>query len=122
MHDTMIRPICINFGCEKPVAHDGKRFRPHCGHCQGASWGKHPHAAGVIPFKKGICSNHDNHLGFPCYIDWERVNATQGRIKTHIDHIDGDHMNNTVENCKELCVPCHDEKSRRDGNFKGYRY
>jgi hypothetical protein len=121
-YPTVVRPTCINYGCDKLVATDGKRWRPHCSHCQGASYGKHPHRAGVTPFKTGKCSNIDGHLGFKCFTDWKLVEQDNGRIKTHIDHKDGDHMNNTTENCEELCGHCHDEKSRRSGNFKGYRY
>ena len=117
----MSRPYCINYGCIKPVAHDGKRWRPHCAHCQKASYGGHPHALGVTPFKKGRCSNEDSHLGFPCYINWDQVVSTGGRIKTHIDHKDGDPTNNRPENCEEVCGLCHDEKSRRSGDFDGWR-
>ena len=59
------RPTCINPGCGKPVTfthkdENGKRrWRIHCSHCQRASYGKHPHAEGVTPYKTGKCSNID---------------------------------------------------------------
>ena len=122
------RPICVNHGCNKPVTFSStyengtRRYRPHCSHCQKASYGGQLHAFGVTPFKTGRCSNEDDHLGFPCYINWDKVVATNGWVKTNIDHIDGNHLNNVVENCQELCSNCHDEKSKRSGDFSSGRY
>ena len=121
-YPKLIIPTCINDGCSKNVAHSGQRYRPVCSHCHKAGYGGQSYAWGVTPFRKGTCSNADSHLGFPCYIDWERVKKDGARIKTHIDHIDGDHMNNVIENCEELCEACHSEKGRKNGDYKGYRY
>jgi len=59
-----MRPTCCNHGCSKGVCcNTGKlsdpnpRYRPVCGHCQGANYGKHPYAVGVTPFVTGQCSN-----------------------------------------------------------------
>lgn len=114
------RPTCINHGCGKPAAHDGKRWRIHCGHCQGASYGKHPHAAGVTPFKQGKCSNHDGHLGFPCLTKLTKA-PSWAKGLTEVDHIDGDHMNNDPSNLKELCVICHKLKGQRNGDYNNTR-
>ena len=118
---TAPRPTCVNHGCNKPVASDGKRWRIHCGHCQGASYGRNPHAAGVTPLKTGICSNIDGHLGFPCVIDWKKV-PEFAKGMTEIDHIDGNHLNNSISNLKELCPICHKLKGQRAGDFKRGRY
>ena len=121
-----IRPICINEGCGKPATFsrtekDGrKRWRVHCAHCQGASYGKHPHRPGVKPFKTGICSNQDGRLGFSCSVDY---NAHPHAIGvTEVDHIDGNHCNNDINNLQELCPVCHSLKSKIHGNNRGYRY
>jgi 5-methylcytosine-specific restriction endonuclease McrA len=116
------RPKCINYNCAKPVAHSGQRYRPVCGGCHKAGYGAGTYAAGVRPFRTGCCSNRDGHLGFGCYIDWARVAEDGARIKTHIDHKDGNHLNNVPSNCEELCETCHSEKGRRAGDYRGYRY
>lgn len=116
------RPRCINHGCNKLVAHSGARYRPVCSHCHKAGYGAQPYAPGVTPFRKGVCDNKDGKLGFKCYIDWDRVLEDGAWIKTHIDHIDGNHLNNSPENAQELCEACHSEKGKREGDYKGYRY
>lgn len=121
-----MRPTCINRGCSKPVTYSGvdsygdKRWRPHCSHCQAASYGKHPHAKGVTPFKTGKCSNINGSLGlgFTCLIDWKRV-PTWAKGMTEIDHIDGNYLNNVRKNVAELCPMCHKLKSQYYGDLNG---
>jgi hypothetical protein len=113
---TEIRPTCLNHGCNKPVAHSGTRYRPVCGHCHQAGYGKHAFAEGVTPFRQGTCNNQDGHLGFTCAIDYDKAPWAKG--KTEIDHIDGNHLNNTLENCVELCPLCHTYKGMLTGDFK----
>jgi hypothetical protein len=110
------RPTCINYGCNKPVAHSGTRYRPVCSHCHRAGYGKHSHAKGITPFRTGKCTNQDGHLGFPCAIDYNRAPWAIG--KTEIDHIDGNHLNNTAENGAELCPLCHTYKGMLTGDYK----
>lgn len=117
-----MRPTCINPGCNKPVAHCGKRYRPVCARCHRAGYGADTYAPGVTPYRQNKCSNTDGHLGFTCYIDWTRVNEDNQKIKTHIDHIDGNHLNNSPDNAEELCETCHTIKSIRNGDYSGYRY
>jgi hypothetical protein len=120
---TFARPKCLNYGCNKPVANSGARYRPFCDTCHKAGYKGLPLAVGVTAFKQGVCSNVDEHLGFPCYIDWKRVKRDKFKVKTHIDHKDGNYLNNTTKNCEELCETCHSEKSKRAGDFKNqYRY
>ncbi len=123
-----MRPICVNPGCGKPVTvSSGKitdlypKWRVHCSHCQGASYGGHPHAYGVTPFKKGTCSNTNERLGFPCVIDWELAKKASVRVATEIDHINGDPEDNRIENLQELCPVCHRTKGSLSGNFNGWR-
>jgi len=119
---------CANHGCNEAVTYSGtrmdgtKRWRPHCSHCQGASYGRHPHREGVTPFKTGRCENEDGKkLGFPCMTDWSTVEPGDTWI-TEIDHINGDHTDNSKENLQELCVLCHKKKGKMEGNFRGHRY
>jgi len=113
------RPTCINHGCNRLVDWSGTRYRPVCGMCSKAGWGsdrgfKYP--PGVTPFRTGYCSNHDGHLGFVCPIDYEKAPWAIGL--TQIDHIDGNHMNNVIENADELCTICHPQKGKLNGDFK----
>jgi hypothetical protein len=111
-----IRPICINHGCNRPVAHSGTRYRPVCGLCHQAGYNKIPFKWGVTPFRTGRCNNADSHLGFTCAIDYDKAPWTLG--KTHIDHIDGNHLNNVLSNVVELCPLCHQHKGMLAGDFK----
>jgi len=122
-----MRPTCINHGCEKLVIprtgsiYDANpRWRIHCGHCQQASYGKHPHALGVTPYKTGRCTNVDSHLGFECTVDWSKVPA-DAKGMTEVDHIDGNPSNNSPDNLDELCVICHKIKSQRNGDYNGFK-
>ena len=114
-----MRPICINHNCGKPAAHDGRRWRVHCGHCQAANYGKWSHAAGVIPYKTGICSNQDGHLGFPCSIDYNIALWAKGM--TEVDHKDGNCENNIHKNLDELCPMCHKRKGQLAGDYNNQK-
>jgi hypothetical protein len=116
------RPDCVNYGCGKPAMKlyenkDGaSRYRPHCSHCQKASYGGHPHARGVTPFKTGKCSNTDSHLGFKCPIDWNAI-PTDAKGMTEIDHRDGNSNNNDRRNLDELCPICHKIKGQLNFDY-----
>jgi len=44
------------------------------------------------------------------------------RRSRHVDHIDGNHLNNEAANLQALCVPCHSRKTaQRDGGFGNRR-
>lgn len=111
-----LRPKCINHGCDKQVTHSGSRWRPHCARCHKAGYGAQTLAEGVIAFKTGKCSNQDGHLGFKCAIDYNAAPWAIGQ--TQVDHIDGNHLNNTPKNCDELCDMCHTYKGKLMGDFK----
>jgi hypothetical protein len=125
MSKNNCRPICVNHGCNKPVTYSRvdssgqKRWRPHCGHCQGASYGRHPHAPGVTPFKTGRCSNSDGHLGFKCAISYRKAPWAVGM--TEIDHKNGDCSDNFIENLDELCPMCHKRKGSLFGDYDGWK-
>jgi hypothetical protein len=117
-----MRPLCVNHGCKRLAMESHKdatgnvRYRVHCGHCQKASYGGHPHSSGVTPFKTGKCSNSDGHLGFNCCIDYEKAPWAVGM--TEIDHINTDPHDNRLENLQELCPMCHKRKGRVNGDYK----
>jgi hypothetical protein len=110
------RPICINHGCNRGVTPSGpNRWRPVCHICHLRGYQEISLEEGVTPFKTGKCSNQSKHLGFSCPIDYEKAPWVIG--STQIDHIDGNHLNNTLDNVQELCQPCHQEKGRINGDF-----
>jgi len=115
------RPTCLNYGCDKKVTHSGGpksggRYRPFCSRCHKANFGKATLKTGVKPFRTGKCCNSDGRLGFHCAINYDIAQWTLGM--TEIDHIDGNHLNNSIENVQELCPLCHSRKSKLNGDFK----
>lgn len=119
------RPVCINHGCNNPVMAGSRRvsgkqqWRVHCSRCQRASYGATTHVAGVTPFKTGVCSNTDGHLGFACAIDYEK--ATWAIGITEVDHKNGNSNDNRLENLDELCPMCHKRKGRLAGDHSGWK-
>jgi hypothetical protein len=60
-------------------------------------------------------------LGFSCYTNWKLVKKERAKIVTHMDHIDGNHLNNDPANLQELCPYCHDTKSNINGDKDPWR-
>ncbi len=110
------RPLCLNLGCSRPVANSGQRYRPFCHSCHKANYQGTALPRGVTAFKTGSCQNHDGHLGFTCPVDYKLAPWAQGM--TEIDHKDGNYLNNTQENCIELCPMCHKMKGRINGDYQ----
>lgn len=110
------RPVCLNYGCEQLTAHEGRRYRSFCQHCHVAGYKKTPLREGVTPFKTGKCVNSDGHLGFFCGWDYEKSPWSIGL--TQIDHKDGNHLNNAMDNVDELCGLCHTMKGILRGDYK----
>lgn len=56
---------------------------------------------------------------------WAETNQFNGSIPLEIDHIDGDHTNNTESNLILLCPNCHSltptYKNRNKGHGRGWR-
>lgn len=42
-----------------------------------------------------------------CECGWSQVNIFSGKIPLEVEHIDGNHKNNSEENLKLLCPNCH---------------
>jgi hypothetical protein len=115
--------VCINHGCNKFCIPSGVskkgivKYRVHCSHCQGASYGRHPHREGVTPFKQGKCSNINGKLGFNCPTDFNKF-PEWAKGLTEVDHIDGNNANHSHDNLQELCVYCHKLKGQMNGDYK----
>ena len=56
-------------------------------------------------YRKDYCENKDSRLGFTCTasIVWE------GQLQ--VDHINGDHSDNSPKNLQTLCANCHSAKT-----------
>ena len=117
------RPTCANPGCGKPSMCNGHRWSHFCSKCRNASQGRSTYAPGVTPLRKNMCANADGraNLGFPCFTNWKLVKKYKAKITTHMDHIDGNHLNNDPADLQELCPYCHDEKSRLAGDKDGWK-
>ena len=118
-------PYCINQGCEKNVAirHWTAQHIPslktECNRCS-TNRKKGNKIDGIIYHKKDYCENKDNILGFICPIDKSRY----GEFPTDIydmDHIDGDHHNNTPENVITICKVCHARKGKESGDYNSQK-
>jgi len=126
----MKRPKCINPGCGTfatpsagRVGEYGVRYRIHCSPCHKNSYDpdNYPLKEGITRYKKHICSNTDGHLGFPCVINWKLAQSAGLKVKTEVDHKNGDHTDDRPDNLQELCQNCHGEKGKRNGDYNGYR-
>lgn len=127
--DGSPRPKCINTGCENPVtcskgnelsAPSERSLRTVCSHCHEASYGKVRKsgkivklANGVTQFKKAYCENFDGHIVEPACTATGLDSA-----QLELDHIDGNHINNTQGNVQTLCKNCHSKKSIQSGDFR----
>lgn len=115
------RPTCVNEGCEKPVHCSGKTstglpiWRPYCGRCHQAVGGRNIYAEGVTPIKKKYCQNQDGRLGFG-----ECSAQIVDMCQLDLDHIDGDHYNNTPDNIQTICKNCHSVKTKLNGDSRSY--
>ena len=49
-----------------------------------------------------------------------REKAADGRISVELDHINGDHKDNRLENLRVLCPNCHSLQATHRGKNKGY--
>ena len=115
------QPTCINLNCERLVVYShtkksgDKRWRPVCGRCHLASYGAKPLDEGVVEVKKTYCENIDERLDYKCTATIPYKGALE------LDHIDGNVLNNVVDNVQTLCKVCHSYKSHKSNDFKKNR-
>jgi len=117
-------PTCINDGCEKSVAirhwsNALPSLKTECSTCSSARI-KNKKIDGVIFHKKQICENKDGILGFTCAMDKERYHEFPTDCY-HMDHLDGNHENNTPDNVKTFCAICHTRKGKENGDFNSFK-
>ena len=117
-------PTCINDGCEKSVAirhwsNALPSLKTECNSCSNARR-SNKKIDGVIFHKKKICENKDGILGFKCAMDSERYHEFPTDCY-HMDHLDGNHENNTPDNVKTFCAICHTRKGKESGDFNSFK-
>ena len=110
-------PLCVNEGCNNDVVvREWKywSFKSECGRCINARK-KGLKIPGIKIHKKDFCENKDGHLGFLCPV---KTNLWKDYLESlDLDHLDGDHMNNTPDNVKTYCKLCHNRKSKETGDW-----
>ena len=120
-----IIPICINDGCSHSVAirhwsaQGDPSLKTECTRCSGARK-KNKDILGITFHKKKYCENKDGILGFVCPMDKLRYHEFPSDIY-HMDHLDGNHHNNLLDNLKTFCAICHTRKGKESGDFNGFK-
>ena len=118
-------PICINDGCTHTVAirhwsaQGDPSLKTECTKCSSARI-KNKKIVGVVFHKKTYCENKDGILGFICPMDQSRYHEFPCDIY-HMDHLDGNHHNNALDNLKTLCAICHTRKGKENGDFNAFK-
>lgn len=118
-------PTCINKGCGNIVAirhwsaQGDPSLKTECSRCSNART-KNKNIDGIIFHKKNFCENKDKMLGFTCPMDKDRYNEFPSDIY-HMDHLDGNHYNNTLQNLKTFCAICHTRKGKESGDFNAFK-
>jgi 5-methylcytosine-specific restriction endonuclease McrA len=120
-------PTCMVDGCDRPCAnHGGGKPKHVCSrHHTMKMNGTYPK-----PIK---CENEDGHLGWYCptniqlilnYVCDNVMNSKQAKSLIHEDHINGrkDGHNNNQQNIQYLCSICHQIKTMKEGDNKGFKY
>ena len=67
---------------------------------------------GVRFAKKVYCENVDGRLGYVCTAHIPYSGALE------LDHIDGNQVNNKLNNIQTLCKVCHSYKSHKNEDYK----
>lgn len=130
-NDGLLEPKCVNPGCNNKVTcrnWGNWSFKSECTRCMKARKEKRYIFEGTIRFfvdKKGknlniimhkelSCQNHDGHLGFVCPVPRDKWEGFESGLD--LDHVDGNHYNNTPENVHTICKLCHGRKSIESGD------
>lgn len=113
-----ILPKCLNEGCSRYVqVREWKywSFRSECSTCMVARK-KGRKLDGITFHKKNHCENIDGQLGFKCPVKKKAWKTSDFFYSLDLDHLDGDHHNNTPTNIKTFCKLCHTRKSMIRGD------
>ena len=108
-------PPCVNGGCERCVEVRSwsiggvPSLKTECRPCSHARKCNKP-LEGITFHKKSYCENIDGFLGFKCPVPPEEIRNFNQSI-FELEHVDGNHWNNTRENVKTLCCLCHRQKT-----------
>lgn len=120
-----IIPECVNVGCNREVsirhwsAQGDPSLKTECSRCSKARI-KGKIIDGITFHKKNYCENKDNILGFKCPMDPERYAEFPSDIYD-MDHKDGNHENNTLDNLITICKICHARKGKESGDFNSQK-
>ena len=120
-----IIPTCINEGCKNIVAirhwsaQGDPSLKTECSRCA-ESRRKNKKIDNITFHKKNYCENENGILGFICPMDKDRYNEFPTSIY-HMDHLDGNHHNNSLNNVKTFCSICHTRKGEESGDFNAFK-
>lgn len=117
-----VLPKCVNSGCERPVmVRDWKNWsiKSECGTCYKArtTGFRGPAMSNIEIHKKEYCENSDGHLGWKCPVpvkSWKELDMLNA---LDLEHLDGNHFNNTPKNVNTICKLCHGKKSIINNDF-----
>tara|TARA_Y100001958_G_scaffold158182_1_gene155318 strand:+ start:983 stop:1801 length:819 start_codon:yes stop_codon:yes gene_type:complete len=118
-------PNCINNNCTNPVAirHWSAQGIPslktECSRCS-TSRIKGKTIPGIVFHKKIYCENRDSILGFKCPMDPQRYGEFPSDCYD-MDHRDGNHNNNTLDNLITICKVCHQRKGKDSDDFNSHK-
>ena len=117
-------PMCINCGCNNIVSirHWSKglpSLKTECSSCS-TNRKNNKKIDGIVYHKKQYCENKHGILGFFCPMSEKRYIEFPSDCYD-MDHLDGDHHNNTLENVKTFCKVCHSRKGKENGDFNSLK-
>ena len=125
INDGNIIPKCINSNCENNVAirhwsiQGIPSLKTECSRCSSSRInGKI--ISNITFHKKHYCENKDSLFGFKCPMDETRYGEFPSDIYD-MDHKDGNHNNNSIDNLITICKICHARKGRENNDFNAQK-
>ena len=117
VYQCWLYEICSNKTLEHSRWEYDSIFKTECSRCA-VSRIKGKALEGISIVKKNYCENNDGLLGFMCPMDKTRYSEFPSDCY-HMDHRDGNHENNVIENIVTICSLCHARKGKESGDFNG---